>query len=59
MRQFRDMKRENTEIIERDGDWFVGWSLDVSGANGQGCTEDECRESIDAAVQLLLEDCAN
>jgi predicted RNase H-like HicB family nuclease len=50
------MERENREIIERDGDWFVGWSLDVPGANGQGRTVEECRESIAAAIELILED---
>jgi len=50
------MKHENREIIERDGEWFAGWSLDVQGANGQGRTLKECRESITEAIQLILED---
>jgi predicted RNase H-like HicB family nuclease len=50
------MERENREIIEGDGAWFVGWSLDVPGANGQGRTIEECRESIAAAIKLILEE---
>jgi predicted RNase H-like HicB family nuclease len=47
------MENEFTAIIERDGDWFVGWSPDVPGANGQGRTVEECRENIAAAIELF------
>jgi predicted RNase H-like HicB family nuclease len=50
------MRNEFTAIIERDGDWFVGWSPEIPGANGQGRTVEECRESLSAAIQLILED---
>lgn len=50
------MRNEFTAIIERDGDWFVGWSPEIPGANGQGRTVEECRESLAAAIQLILED---
>ncbi len=50
------MHNEFTAIIERDGDWFIGWSPEVPGANGQGRTVDECRESLRKAIQLILED---
>jgi predicted RNase H-like HicB family nuclease len=50
------MRNEFTAIIERDGDWFVGWSPEIPGANGQGRTLEECRESLRSAIQLILED---
>ncbi|HEV2278717.1 MAG TPA: type II toxin-antitoxin system HicB family antitoxin [Acidobacteriaceae bacterium] len=50
------MRNEFTAIIERDGDWFVGWSPEIPGANGQGHTVEECRESLASAIQLILED---
>ncbi len=50
------MHNEFTAIIGRDGDWFIGWSPEVPGANGQGRTVDECRESLRKAIQLILED---
>jgi predicted RNase H-like HicB family nuclease len=50
------MRNESTRVIERDGEWFVGWSPEVPGANGQGHTVEECRASIDAAILLILED---
>jgi predicted RNase H-like HicB family nuclease len=50
------MRNEFTAVIERDGDWFVGWSPEIPGANGQGRTVEQCRESLSAAIQLILED---
>ncbi len=50
------MRNEFTAIIERDGDWFVAWSPEIPGANGQGRTREECKESLAAAIQLILED---
>jgi predicted RNase H-like HicB family nuclease len=50
------MRNEFTGVIERDGDWFVGWSLEIAGANGQGRSMEGCRESLAAAIELILED---
>jgi predicted RNase H-like HicB family nuclease len=50
------MRNEFTAVIERDGDWFVAWSPEIPGANGQGRSVEECRQSLAAAIQLILED---
>ena len=50
------MHNEFTAVIERDGEWFVGWSPEIPGANGQGYTIEECRQSLSEAIQLILED---
>jgi predicted RNase H-like HicB family nuclease len=50
------MRNEFTAVIERDGEWFVGWTPEIPGANGQGRTLEECRESLTAAIRLILED---
>ena len=50
------MHNEFTAVIEKDGDWFVGWSPEIPGANGQGRTIEECRENLAAAIELILED---
>jgi predicted RNase H-like HicB family nuclease len=50
------MRNEFTAIIERDGDWFVGWSPEIPGANGQGRTVEECRASLSEAIRLILDD---
>jgi predicted RNase H-like HicB family nuclease len=50
------MRNEFTAIIERDGKWFVAYSPEVPGANGQGRTKARARESLAAAIKLILAD---
>ena len=50
------MTNEFTGIFERDGEWYIGYCPEVSGANGQGKTLEECRQSLIAAIKLILED---
>ncbi len=50
------MKHEFTAIIERDGEWFIAYSPEVPGANGQGHTKEEARQSLAEAIQLILEE---
>jgi len=50
------MKNEFTAIIERDGDWFIGYCPEIPGANGQGRTVEECRDNLGEAIALILED---
>ena len=51
------MKREFTAIIEKSPEGGY-WALcpEISGANGQGETVDETRESLKEAIKLILED---
>jgi len=50
------MKNQYTAVVERDGEWFVAYCPEVTGANGQGKTREEALESLNDAVQLILED---
>jgi predicted RNase H-like HicB family nuclease len=50
------MRNEFTAIIERDGEWYVAYSPEVPGANGQGQTREEATASLAAAISLILED---
>ncbi len=50
------MRHEFTAIFERDGDWWVSYCPEVPGANGQGASRQECRDSLAAAILLILED---
>jgi predicted RNase H-like HicB family nuclease len=47
---------EFTAIFEKDGDWYVGYCPEVPGANGQGRTVEECRDSLIEAIRLILAD---
>ncbi len=50
------MHNEFMAIIEREDEWFISYCPEVPGANGQGKTKDEARESLAQAVALILED---
>lgn len=50
------MKNEFTSIIERDGEWYIAYCPEVPGANGQGHTRDEARESLASAIEVILDD---
>ena len=50
------MKHEFTAIFEREGEWHIAYCPEVPGANGQGRTKDEARDSLAEAVRLILED---
>ena len=50
------MHNEFTAVFERDGDWYVAYSPEIPGANGQGKTKEEARESLSEAIALILKD---
>jgi len=50
------MHNEFTAIIEKDGDWFIAYSPEIPGANGQGHTKEECVQSLSDAINLILQD---
>ena len=50
------MHNEFTAIFEHDGDWVIAYCPEIPGANGQGRTRDEAKESLAEAITLILED---
>mgnify|MGYP001943671751 CR=1 FL=1 len=50
------MHNEFTAIIEQDENWFVGYCLEIPGANGQGRTIEECKKNLAEAISLILVD---
>ncbi len=50
------MHNEFTAIIEKDGDWFIAYSPEIPGANGQGKTKEECLQNLSEAIELILQD---
>ncbi len=50
------MKNEFTAIFERDGEWYIAYSPEIPGANGQGRTKEEAAKSLSEAIELILED---
>lgn len=49
------MRNAFTAIIERDDDWFIAYCPEIPGANGQGRTKEEAKESLVEAIELILE----
>jgi predicted RNase H-like HicB family nuclease len=43
-----------TAIYEKGEKYFIGYCPEVSGANGQDETLNECRESLNEAIELIL-----
>ena len=43
-------------VFEKDGDWYIGYSPEVPGANGQGKTIEACKANLAKAFKLILED---
>ena len=50
------MRNEFTAVFERDGKWHIAYCPEIPGANGQGRTKEEARQSLAQAIALILED---
>ena len=50
------MHNKFTAIFERDDEWYIAYCPEIPGANGQGRTKDEARQSLSEAIALILED---
>ena len=50
------MKNEFTAVIEQDGDWYIAYSPEIPGANGQGRSREDCLQSLASAIELILQD---
>lgn len=50
------MHNEFNAIIEKDGKWFIAYTPEIPGANGQGLTKEECLKSLASAIELILKD---
>lgn len=50
------MRNEFTAILERDEEWYIAYSPEVPGANGQGRTKEAALQNLAEAIALILED---
>ena len=50
------MSNTYTAIFEQDGEWHIAYCPEVPGANGQGRTKQEARESLADAIELIFQD---
>jgi len=49
------MDAKYTAVFEHRDDWWIGYAEELPGANAQGRTLEEVRESLREAIQLILE----
>jgi len=48
------MKGEFTTIIEKHGEWYIGYIEEISGVNTQGRTINEVEENLKEALELII-----
>ena len=44
-----------TAVVQRDGDFWIGWIEEIGGVNSQGSTRAELLENLQSALQEALE----
>ena len=49
------MSANYTAVVQRDGDWWIGWVEEVPGVNSQGQTREELLENLRDALSEALE----
>ena len=49
------MRGEFTTVIERRGEWYIGYLEEISGVNTQGKTVEEVEENLKEALSLIIE----
>jgi predicted RNase H-like HicB family nuclease len=55
IRKVGSMSANFTVIIQRDGDWWIGWVEEILGVNSQGETREELLENLRSALKEALE----
>lgn len=49
------MNAHYTAVIQRDGEWWIGWVEEVPGVNSQGATREELLDNLRDALEEALE----
>lgn len=44
-----------TAVVQKDGEWWIGWVEEVPGVNSQGHTREELLENLHDALEEALE----
>jgi predicted RNase H-like HicB family nuclease len=42
-------------VIQKDGDWWIGWIEEIPGVNSQGATREELLENLRSALEEMLD----
>ncbi len=49
------MSQTYTALIQRDGDWWIGWVKEIAGVNAQERTREELLVSLKYALRDILD----
>ena len=49
------MAANYTAVIQKSGDWWIGWVEEVPGVNSQGATREELLDNLRDALEEALE----
>jgi len=49
------MNSRFTAIVQKDGEWWIGWVKEILGVNAQESTREELMESLGEALRDILE----
>lgn len=44
-----------TAVIQKSGDWWIGWVEEMPGVNSQGATREELVENLESALREAIE----
>jgi predicted RNase H-like HicB family nuclease len=44
-----------TAVVQRDGQWWIGWIEEMPGVNAQGATRDDLMENLQSALGEAIE----
>jgi predicted RNase H-like HicB family nuclease len=49
------MANQYTAVVQRDGDWWIGWIEEIPGVNTQGETREELMANLESALAEVIE----
>ena len=49
------MENQYNAVIQRDGQWWIGWIEEIRGVNFQGTTREELLTNLESALREMLE----
>jgi predicted RNase H-like HicB family nuclease len=42
-------------VVQRDGEWWIGWVEEIPGVNAQGATREDLLDNLRSALEEMLE----
>ena len=49
------MANQYTAVVQRDGEWWIGWVEEIPGVNTQGKTREELMTNLESALAEVIE----